>query len=118
MKATITERAFLARMKRHLTKDGGRLCAPRYGTRAHQNLGPFYTVDSRNIVDNFKMEYGELIKWAREGGVLKPHEIIEGLEEFEKGLGARQPAGSGAHDGSKPSGGSMRDCLPRGVAGD
>ena len=39
MKATITERAFIARMKRHLTKEGGRLCASRYGTRAYQNLG-------------------------------------------------------------------------------
>lgn len=115
MKATITERAFIARMKRHLAKDGGRLCAPRYGTRACQNLGPFYTVDSNNIVDNFKMEYGELIKWAREDGVLKPHEIVEGLEAFEKGQGVPQPVASGAHDGARPSGGSMRDCLPRGI---
>lgn len=91
MKATITERAFLARMKRNLAKDGGRLCAARYGTRAYQNLGPFYTVDSNNIVDNFKMEYGELIMWAREDGVLKPHEAVEGLEEFERGQGVRQP---------------------------
>lgn len=118
MKATITERAFLARMKRHLAKDGGRLCAARYGTRAYQNLGPFYTVDSKNIVDNFKMEYGELIKWAREDGVLKQHEVVEGLEAFEKGQGTCQPAGSGARDRSTPSGGAMRDCLPRGIVSD
>lgn len=45
MKATMTERAFIARMKRGVAKDGLKLCAPRFGTRAHQDLGPFYTVN-------------------------------------------------------------------------
>ena len=85
MKATITERAFLARMKRSLAKDGLTLCCPRYGTLAHHNLGPFYTVNDRNVVEHQMVDYYALLKWAREGGVLKPHEAVEGLEEFEKG---------------------------------
>lgn len=84
MKATITERAFIARMKRNLAKDGLKLCAPRFGTRVYQDLGPFYTVNDCNAVEHQQADYYTLIEWAREDGTLKPHETVEGLEGFEK----------------------------------
>lgn len=84
VKTTITERAFIARMKRHLAKDGHRLFAPRFGTRVYHDIGPFYTVNDSNLVDNQKVDFYTLIAWARQGGVLKPHEVVEGLEGFEK----------------------------------
>lgn len=77
-KVVVTERAFLARMKRNLASTQGlSLKAARYGTRAYQDLGPFYSVDSNNVVDHKNVDFETLEKWAREDGTLKPYEVVE-----------------------------------------
>lgn len=77
-KVTVTTRAFLARMKRHLLKaEGETLKQAREGTRAYQDFGPFYTIDENNCLQRQGLSLQTLIEWAREDGVLKPYEVIE-----------------------------------------
>lgn len=82
MKSTITDRAFIARMKRHLAKDGLTLACPRVNTRAYISIGPVYTYNDRNVIEHQGVHYNTLVQWAREAGVLKPHEVVEGLEKY------------------------------------
>ena len=85
MKTTVSLRAFLARMRRNLAKDRLTLRACRVGERYYSDLGPFFTVNEHNAVRHQQVDYYTLITWARQDAVLKPYEIVEGLEEFEKG---------------------------------
>ena len=76
-KIAVTQRAFLARMKRHIAKEGETLKQAREGTRV-QEWGPFYTVDTRgNFLARRCLELATLESWARDDGVLKPYEVIE-----------------------------------------
>ncbi len=77
-KVTVTQRAFLARMKRHIAKEGETLKQAREGTRVHQEWGPFYTIDEQhNSLARQCLELATLEAWARDDGVLKPYEVIE-----------------------------------------
>jgi len=81
-KVKISERAFLARMRRSLEKEGLLLKQVREGTRYYNEMGPFYTVDiSTNVAESRGVSFYVLIEWAREDGVLKPYEAVEGYEE-------------------------------------
>jgi hypothetical protein len=75
-KVAISERAFVARMKRNLSKDGLMLKSARPDTRSYHDLGPFYTVNDRNVVEHKNVELADLENWARESGVLKPFEAL------------------------------------------
>lgn len=70
--APVTKRALIARLRRKLGKEAEDLHATREGTRARQELGEFYVVDSRNWIRGG----GTLEELAREHDVLQPWERL------------------------------------------
>lgn len=69
-KVTISQRAFLARLRRRLRRDGQRLVTSKFD-------GPYMTVDDNTtMVDCYRMDWDDLQKMAREFGILLPHEVV------------------------------------------
>ena len=70
----ITRKALISRINRRLAHDGERLRSPR-GELGRQELGDFYVTDDNNCVTAKDVDPEE---WARELGVLRPREQVEG----------------------------------------
>lgn len=75
MKAPITERALVARIDRHLAKEGERLRRGRQGTRVGAELGSFYIV-SQNT-NTITANNCDLVTLARELDLLADWEELE-----------------------------------------
>ena len=74
MKKPVTSRALYARIKRHLEKDGIKLCASREGTRTHQDFGRYYSISlTDNAIETKDIDLEEL---GRELGILKDWEEV------------------------------------------
>jgi hypothetical protein len=74
-RATISERAVLARVNRLLAKDGEILRLCRTQSRWAAELGRFYRVDyGRNVIVEKRVKLSTL---ARKLGTLKPFEVLE-----------------------------------------
>ena len=75
MKAKISERALVARIRRKLAKDGETLNACRADSRWHSELGYWYIVDTNT---NFiTARHCDLETLGREVGALKPFEELD-----------------------------------------
>lgn len=73
-KVPVSEKAIFQRLSRHLAHDGLALKKCRAGSRAHQTLGDFYTVDAHsNAVRDYQID---LEGWAREAGLMKEYEEL------------------------------------------
>lgn len=77
LRVPVSRRALLARVKRHLEKDGEYLHATRPGTRAYQQLGGYYVVNDQNHV---LYQFDDLGSMAAELGLLKPCEHYDESE--------------------------------------
>ena len=81
IKVPISIRAFEGRMKRHmLSKESEELKKCRYGSRGYDQLGQYYFVDiaTNQVTSSRGLSLETLVAWAREDGVLKPYEEIDG----------------------------------------
>lgn len=70
----VTENAVRLRVDRLLRRTGDRLCICRRGSRSFYELGRYYVVNERNVVD---MKHFDIEDFAREVGLLKPDEAIQ-----------------------------------------
>ena len=72
-KVPITERALIQRINRKLKEDDRIMKAARAGTRAEQEVGRYYLINSRNhVVDG----HCDLEEYGRDLGVLAPYEKL------------------------------------------
>ena len=72
----VSERAVAARLNRRLISNGtGRLLRCRENSRSFDDLGRYYIVDCRNLLVDCRVHLEDL---ARELGVLRPEESLEG----------------------------------------
>lgn len=74
-KVKVTTRALEARMRRHLQKENLVLRKCKVDSRWYHDLGDYYAVNENNSVRDTHIP---LEAWAREAGVLKPYETVEG----------------------------------------
>lgn len=75
MKAKISERALVARIRRKLAKDGEALKSCRMDSRWYSDLGDWYVVDLNT--NSIIAQHCDLERLGREVGALKPFEELE-----------------------------------------
>lgn len=77
-RVSVSIRAFEARMRRHmLSAQNVDMKKCRHDSRWYQDMGPYYFVHTAtNGVEHRGIDLYTLIKWAREGSVLKPYEDV------------------------------------------
>lgn len=71
MQSTVSERALLSRVNRRLAKQGQKLYRTAWDSRWFNELGRFYVVEGRMVVDRWI----DLEDIAHEVEALRPHEI-------------------------------------------
>jgi hypothetical protein len=73
MKAKVSQRALVARVRRELAKEGEALRACRQDSRGYSELGDWYIVGNNNLVS---AKHCDLAALGRELGVLKDFEEL------------------------------------------
>jgi hypothetical protein len=74
--STITETAFLARVRRRLRQEGERLVVARRVVLDYTEFR-YMAVDDRNCIAGGWNAIGEMVQhWARPAGIVAPHERV------------------------------------------